>query len=55
MDGWGIAIFVIGLILYYVTKKQAGWLFVSGLGAGIFVGAVWASYLVSQALDRFTP
>lgn len=55
MDGWGIAIFVIGLILYFATKKQAFWLFVSGVGAGIVVGAVWAVYLLNQTLDRFVP
>jgi threonine/homoserine efflux transporter RhtA len=55
MDTWGIIIFVIGLILYFATKRQAFWLFVSGVGAGIVVGAVWAVYIVSTTLDRFVP
>jgi threonine/homoserine efflux transporter RhtA len=55
MDTWGIVIFVIGLILYYITKKQAFWLFASGVGAGIVVGAVWAAYIVNTTLDRFAP
>lgn len=55
MDTWGIVIFIVGLALYFITKKQAFWLFVSGIGAGIVVGAVWAVYLVNQTLDRFAP
>ena len=50
MDGWGIAIFAIGLILYYVTKKQVFWLFVSGIGAGILIGAIWAMSIVNRLL-----
>ena len=46
MDGVGIAIFVIGLILYFVTKKKVIFLFISGIGLGILVGAIWAYYLV---------
>ena len=53
MDGWGIAIFAIGLILYYATKKQAFWLFVSGIGAGILIGAIWAMSIVNSTLDGF--
>jgi hypothetical protein len=40
MDGWGIGIFLVGLILYFVTKKKAFFLFISGIGAGIFIGAI---------------
>lgn len=46
MDGWGIAIFVIGLILYMVTKKKVIFLFVSGVGLGILIGAIWAYQLM---------
>jgi hypothetical protein len=42
MDGVGIAIFVIGLILYFVTKKKAIFLFISGVGLGIIIAAIWA-------------
>jgi len=46
MDGWGIGIFVVGLILYFVTKKKPFFLFISGIGAGIFIGAIWAYNMV---------
>jgi hypothetical protein len=46
MDGWGIGIFVVGLILYFVTKKKPIFLFISGIGAGVLIGALWAYYLV---------
>ncbi len=51
MDTWGIIIFIAGLVLYFVTKKQAFWLFVSGVGAGIVIGAVWAMSIVNSAFD----
>lgn len=50
MDKWGIIIFVVGLILYFVTKKKPFFLFVSGVGAGIFIGALWAYNLVMGIL-----
>lgn len=45
MDTWGILLFVVGLILYFVTKKNSFWLFVCGVGAGIVIGAI-GSYLI---------
>ena len=48
MDTWGFVIFAIGLILYFVTKKKAFWLFVSGTGLGIVIGAVWAMVIFSN-------
>jgi hypothetical protein len=49
MDGWGIAIFVIGLILYMISKKKSIFLFVSGIGLGILIGAIW-SYIIMTSL-----
>ena len=48
MDGVGIAIFVIGSILYFVTKKKPIFLFFSGIGAGMVIGAIWSYYLVTS-------
>lgn len=48
MDGWGIAIFVIGLILYMISKKKAIFLFISGIGAGILIGSIWAYFIVTN-------
>ncbi len=48
MDGWGIGIFVVGLILYFVTKKQPIFLFISGVGAGILIGAIWAMTIIGN-------
>lgn len=50
MDGWGIGIFIVGLILYFVTKRKAIFLFVSGIGAGIVIGAVWAMSIVNNLI-----
>jgi len=47
---WGIGIFIVGLILYFVTKKKVIFLFISGVGAGILIGAIWAYALVMKAL-----
>jgi len=48
MDGWGIGIFVVGLILYFITKKKVIFLFISGIGLGILIGAIWSYYLVTS-------
>ena len=50
MDAWGIGIFIVGLILYFVTKKKPIFLFISGVGAGILIGAIWAYITVSNLL-----
>ena len=47
MDAWGIGIFTIGLILYFVVKKNNDGLarfilFISGAGFGVAVGAIIA-------------
>jgi len=49
MDGIGIGIFVIGMILWFLSKKKAIFLFVSGIGAGILIGAIW-SYLIVTSM-----
>lgn len=51
MDGIGIAIFAVGLILFFVTKKKYPvFLFASGIGAGILIGAIWAMSIVNSLL-----
>jgi len=50
MDTWGIVICIAGLVLYYVTKKQVFFLWLSGVGAGIVVGAVWAMQIINNIL-----
>jgi hypothetical protein len=37
MDTWGIVIFTTDLALYFLSKKQPIFLFLSGVGAGMFV------------------
>ena len=51
MDTWGFIILALGIIMYYVTKKQAFWLFVSGTGLGIVIGAV-GSYIAVMNILR---
>lgn len=51
MDGYGIAICIGGLIAYFATqKKYPFWLFLSGVGLGILIGAVWANMIVQGLL-----
>ena len=52
MDTWGIIIFVLGLVLYFALKRQPAFLFVSGLGAGIVIGAVWAVVIVNRVIGE---
>lgn len=42
--------FVIGLILYFITKAKA-LLFVAGVGAGILIGALWSYAIVMNILS----
>ena len=49
MDGWGIAIFAVFMILYLLTKKKYPLLlFLSGIGAGILIGAIWSMFAISR-------
>ncbi len=50
MDTWGIGIFVAGIALYFITKRQAAFLFVAGIGAGIIIGAIWAMAIVNSII-----
>ena len=51
MDGWGFVILIGGLIVYYATKKKyPAFLFISGIGAGIVIGAIWAMSIVNNIL-----
>ena len=43
MDAWGILIFGGGLLLYFLAGRKPAFLFVSGAGLGIIIGAIWAS------------
>jgi hypothetical protein len=58
MDLWGIIIFLIGIAGYFILRKRArGWaefsLWVCGIGAGIFIGALWAVYIMESTFSRF--
>lgn len=51
MDIWGIGITLSGLALYFATgRKHKVFIFVSGVGAGILIGAIWAMAIVSNVL-----
>jgi len=48
MDKWGIIIFILGVIAYYGFKKKPFFAFVSGIGAGILIGAIWAYFIMTS-------
>jgi hypothetical protein len=50
MDGWGIGIFVLGAALYYVTGKKPIGVFISGIGLGLLIGAVWAYIFIASVI-----
>jgi hypothetical protein len=50
MATWGIGIFAVSLILYFVTRKKLIFLFISGVGMGLFIGGIWAMYVVYSAI-----
>lgn len=53
MDGWGIGIFVVSIILYFITKKKSFFLFTAGVGAGILIGALWSVMIIKNAFSAF--
>jgi len=55
MDTWGIGIFVVGMVLYFLSKRKSVFLFMAGIGAGILIGAIWATMIFNQAFRGFTP
>ena len=55
MDGYGIVIFLVGIVAFYVFHKRAPnlavfFVWVSGVGAGIFIGAIWATLIISSII-----
>ena len=56
MDGCGITLLLAGFVAYFVTKRKYAWfLFATGLGTGILIGAIWAYFITSVAIDKFLP
>ena len=50
MDLWAFIIIGAGAVMYFVSKKKPVWLFVTGVGVGLLVGAVWAAMIVQRVL-----
>ena len=54
MDGYGIIIFIVGILGWAILRhfKLTGWstlfAWVSGVGAGLFIGAIWAMQIVNN-------
>lgn len=47
VDSWGFMIFFLSSILYFVIKKpelKALFLFLSGVGLGMFIGTIFGSF-----------
>ena len=58
MDIYGIIIFIIGIAGYLILRKRApGWAtffaWFCGVGSGIFIGAIWAIYIVERTFRGF--
>ena len=54
MDTWGFLLIVVGILLWFITKKNSPktatfgiWIF--GVGTGIVVAAVWMVNIINQA------
>ena len=58
MDGWGIGIFIVGTLIYFLCRKKEhlqGWktfgAFVAGVGIGIVIAAFWAMSIFNRAFN----
>ena len=49
MDGYGIGIFIVSLLIYYFSKWKF-FLFSAGVGLGLVIGAFWAMAIVKNSL-----
>jgi hypothetical protein len=51
VDKIGLFLFIGFIVLYFITRRRFpvfAWL--SGVGAGIFIGALWAMYIVMSTI-----
>jgi len=60
MDTTGIIVFVASAILYFALRKKSGktaafFLFTSGIGAGLLIGAFWAITVVDRVINSAFP
>ena len=56
VDTVGIILFLLGLVLYFATKrKHAIFLFLSGIGAGMLVATIWLAVQMELIFNRFLP
>jgi len=56
MDGCGITLLLAGFVAYFVTKRKYAWfLFAAGLGTGILIGAIWAYFIATTAINNIFP
>ena len=53
MDTWALLILAVGILGYFINKRNKEWLFVIGFGAGLLTGAFWAAKLINDAFANF--
>ena len=58
MDIWGIILFVIGLVGYFILRKRdtsfsTFFVWLCGVGVGIFIASIWAVLIVNRTLSGF--
>ena len=51
MDTWGLLIMGTSVVGYFVSKKNATFLFTLGIGVGLFVVAIWGYFIVARILS----
>ncbi len=55
MDGWALILLAVGIIAYFLSKRNKNWFLLVGFGAGLLAGAIWASMIVNHAFRGLVP
>lgn len=50
MDGWALGIIAVGIIGYFLSKKNSIFLLVTGVGVGLLIGTIWAASIINSVL-----
>lgn len=50
MDVWALGIIALGIVGYFLSKKNVIFIFVTGVGVGLLAGAIWAAAIVNSVL-----
>ena len=55
MDTRAFIIISASVLLYFFSKRRPVFLFTTGVGVGLLIGAIWSCVIVARAIDGMLP